>query len=660
MKLNLDSYEMTHKDIKFNDKFINRELSWLDFNYRVLDCANNPSIPINERLNFLGITTSNLDEFLSVRFSYAYYNKDKEQYKDILKSIYKFLNNQIKSYNNLQLDLKKEDISISKVSKLDKKELKKLNNIFNLSIFPLLSPTNIKSNNDIPNMNNGDLCIGCLSGDNDLIIIPIPKSINYLIKVNKKYLLIEDVVLSLLDDILINKNIKHKCVFRLIKDMSFTLDHDNSKFIIDRMNDIILQRQSSKPIFCEFESSVDSNLKDLIIDTFDINKSHIFYSKQIVDYRRFMKNKLLSSNYSYKPFKSHNLKFNDSKYSIFSIIDEKDILLQHPYDSYESVVRFINHAAIDKDVVAIRQTLYRVSSIDGPIINGLCKAAKNGKQVTVLVEIKARFDEKNNIEIIEKLKESGCNVLLGNEYLKTHCKMCLVISKDNDTYKIYSHVATGNYNEKTSMLYTDISYFTSKQKIGNDLLHIFNILSGVSKPDSKLQKISYSPVTLRKTIISNIDKCIKLAKKDKKSEIFIKVNSISDKIIVKKLYEAADSGVNIYIICRGICSIIPRKNLYIKSIVGRFLEHSRIYHFNYDGNKEYYISSADLLTRNLDRRIEILLNISDNKCINKLQEIIKVMKKDEVNSFIMDTKGNFSRGKGNYNCHSEFIENKIK
>lgn len=660
MKLNLDSYEMTHKDIKFNDKFINRELSWLDFNYRVLDCANNPSIPINERLNFLGITTSNLDEFLSVRFSYAYYNKDKEPYKDILKSIYKFLNNQIKSYNNLQLDLKKEDISISKVSKLDKKELKKLNNIFNLSIFPLLSPTNIKSNNDIPNMNNGDLCIGCLSGDNDLIIIPIPKSINYLIKVNKKYLLIEDVVLSLIDDILINKNIKHKCVFRLIKDMSFTLDHDNSKFIIDRMNDIILQRQSSKPIFCEFESSVDSNLKDLIIDTFDINKSHIFYSKQIVDYRRFMKNKLLSSNYSYKPFKSHNLKFNDSKYSIFSIIDEKDILLQHPYDSYESVVRFINHAAIDKDVVAIRQTLYRVSSIDGPIINGLCKAAKNGKQVTVLVEIKARFDEKNNIEIIEKLKESGCNVLLGNEYLKTHCKMCLVISKDNDTYKIYSHVATGNYNEKTSMLYTDISYFTSKQKIGNDLLHIFNILSGVSKPDSKLQKISYSPVTLRKTIISNIDKCIKLAKKDKKSEIFIKVNSISDKIIVKKLYEAADSGVNVYIICRGICSIIPRKNLFIKSIVGRFLEHSRIYHFNYDGNKEYYISSADLLTRNLDRRIEILLNISDNKCINKLQEIIKVMKKDEVNSFIMDTKGNFSRGKGNYNCHNEFIENKIK
>ena len=233
--------------------------------------------------------------------------------------------------------------------------------------------------------------------------------------------------------------------------------------------------------------------------------------------------------------------------------------------------------------------------------------------------------------------------------------MCVVIKRNGDEYDIYSHIATGNYNEKTSKIYTDLSYFTSKHKIGIDLLNIFNILSGISTPDTKLQKIAYSPVTLRKTLMRCIDREIENAKKGKKSGIFIKVNSISDPIMVQKLYEAASKGVKIYIICRGVCSIVAKKNIYIKSIVGRFLEHSRIYYFYNNEHEEFYISSADLLTRNLDRRIEILLSLKDSNVVRKVKEIIKILKKDEANSFVMDSDGNYHREKGSFDAHEKFI-----
>ena len=239
-----------------------------------------------------------------------------------------------------------------------------------------------------------------------------------------------------------------------------------------------------------------------------------------------------------------------------------------------------------------------------------------------MIEIKARFDEQRNISLIEKLKKSGVNVLLGMEYLKTHCKLCIVIRKEGKSMVVYSHIGTGNYNEKTAKQYTDISYFTGKQKVGLDLLHIFNILSGMSTPDEKLQKVFYAPVNLRKRILHCIMKEIEYAKAGKKAEIFLKLNSINDQQIINYLYQAADKGVQVYLVVRGICSIVPKKNLYIKSIVGRFLEHSRIYYFRNGGKGEYYISSADMLTRNLDRRVEVLLSVTDYESMKKLHDII--------------------------------------
>lgn len=660
MELNIKSYQMETKEVTVKGKFINRELSWIDFNYRVLErCRSNTLL--NERLNFLGITTSNLDEFISVRFANLHHDKsNKKIYKKILKKIHIFIHDQVKMYQLLTEFLDKEGIKITQMSKLDKNEISKLKSIFHSSIFPLLTPILIQNSHNIPIVTSGEACIAAIIKNNDennLIIIPIPKSVTGVVKVENKVIMVEDLISYFLDELFINKQIKSYGIFRVIKDASFCLDHDESRFIIDRMNDILVQRKTSKSVFLEVESKMNNELLESLVDKLDIPKSHVHLENEIVDFRRFTKVKLLGSKHSYKPYKSKPYE-GKGGWSIFSIIDDKDILLHHPYDNYDTVVRFINHAAIDPEVLAIKQTLYRVSSIDSPIVKGLCKAAENGKQVSVLVEIKARFDEENNIHIINKLESSGCHVLLGSELLKTHCKMCVVIRKDGRDFKIYSHIATGNYNEKTSKIYTDLSYFTSKQKIGIDLLHIFNILSGISTPDSKLKKIAYSPVTLRKTLVNNIEKEIEYSKKGKKSEIFIKVNSISDHIMVKKLYEAADKGVKIYIICRGVCSIVPRKNIYIKSVIGRFLEHSRIYYFSNNGNGNYYISSADLLTRNLDRRIEILLSLTESNVINKIKTIIQTMKKDEANSFVMNEKGVYTKSnhRGGYDCHQKFID----
>lgn len=405
------------------------------------------------------------------------------------------------------------------------------------------------------------------------------------------------------------------------------------------------------------DKKANASLKDLIVNTLQIPKNCVMESK-VVDYTRFMSS-ILPSLHSYRPFQANGLQDgNEIHYSIFNMLKSEDILLHHPYDDYNTVVKFIEHAAYDPDVLAIKQTLYRVSSYDSPIINALCNAAKNGKHVAVLIEIKARFDELNNIKLISKLKEAGVIVILGLEHLKTHCKMCLVIRDEEGKKKIYSHIGTGNYNEKTSKIYTDLSYFTSKQKIGMDLLNVFNIISGNSAPDEKLQKIAYSPVTLRKTLIKCINREIEHAKKKKKAEIFIKVNSLSDPIMVNKLYEAADAGVEVYIICRSVCSIVPRDNLYVKSIVGRFLEHSRIYYFKNNKSSEYFISSADLLTRNLDKRVETLVSVKDSNVTKKLDWIIKVMKKDERNSFVMRKNGTFSKEKGTFDSHEYMIKNK--
>lgn len=661
MKLDIESYSMESSKKKVTGKFINRELSWISFNSRVLYYVKNKSIPLNERLKFLAITESNMDEFISVRFANAYKHQDEEPYKEILSQIIKFNHAQEVIFSDLHNYLKeKKKLEIVKIKTLSKKEKESLYRRYYQSIFPLLTPVIINSGNYSPNLISGQLCIGVtLKKDNKevLCVIPISNEIDHLISLDKRhYVLIEDIIKSFAGkSLFINEEITNICSFRMIKDASIILSHDNNRFIVDRMEEVLQKRQNSEPMFLEIEKSASDELERILIHAFHVPPKHIYRSSVMLKYKRFM-SPLLSEEDSYESFEPFVFENYENYFSLFDALKDRDILLHHPYDSYETVVKFIQHASYDKDVVAIKQTLYRVSSINSPIVEALCNAAKNGKKVSVLIEIKARFDEENNINLIEKLKNAGATVLLGTEYLKTHCKMCIVIRKEKEGLKVYSHMGTGNYNEKTARQYTDISFLTSRRKIGIDLLNIFNILSGHSRPDEKLEKISYSPVNLRKTLEKNIDREIKYAKDGKRAEIFIKVNSISDPMIIDKLYKASNAGVKIYIVCRGICSIVAKRNIYIKSIVGRFLEHSRIYYFYNNKNPEYYISSADLLTRNLDRRVEVLISLKDTSVIKQVDWIIKVFKEDQRNSFIQNTDGKWQHMSGDFDCHEWFIQ----
>lgn len=656
MKLDMDEYAMIYKKEKLKGPFINRELSWIDFNRRVLSCALSKENPMNERLNFLGITSSNLDEFISVRFAYANGDKDSEPYDKILSKIKKFKNMQNSAFEVIREDIKKKlHYEFTKPSKLNKKEKEKLYDVFMANIFPLLTPIDVISN-DI-NITSGMTYIGAIlkRGNREcLTIIPLIPEIDALYQIGDKIVFLDDIILYFMkENIFMNQEVESRGVFKIIKDESVILSHDESKFIVDRMEDTINNRTNSKPLFMELREDTDESLETILNAVFKIPSGHVYKKNKIIDYKVFSKNRIFDKDQSYKPFVPFRYENYGNFYNIFDAIDNEDILLHHPYDSYETVVKFLEHAAIDSDVCTIKQTLYRVSGIDSPIVNALCKAAENGKFVTVLVEIKARFDETNNIRLIDKLKRSGVNVILGDEFLKTHCKLCLVSRKDEKgKLRLYSHVATGNYNEKTAKIYTDLSYFTSKHKTGLDLLQVFNILSGHAKPDDKLEKVYYSPVNLRKQLEKCIDREIEYAKKGKKAEIFIKVNSISDVKMVNKIYEAASAGVDVNIICRGVCSLIPRKNLKIKSIVGRFLEHSRIFYFKHSG---YYISSADLLTRNLDRRVETLIPIKDSNVVYQLEWIVSVLNADRANSFIENEDGHWVHAKGDFNAHQWMI-----
>lgn len=659
MKLDINNYDMIEtKKIKSHGKFVPRDVSWLDFNKRVLGCSLKKDIPFNERMNFLGITESNLDEFIGVRFSNSFNNQDIEPYKELLKGIKKFIKYQNETFQILSKELKsKNNIVFTTPNKLNKKEKDKLKEVYEDTIFPLITPIDVSDGKY--NITSGMVYISVIVKRNNtdrLVIIPLLNTISRLYQIGDNLLLLEDIIIYFMkNSLFINQEISSTTVFKIIKDSSIILSHDESRFIVDRMIDTLNKRNTSNSLFLELRENTTEDMENLLSAIFKIPNNHIIDNKIIIDYKIFMKEKILGVKNNYKEFDPFQYENYENHYNIFDAINSEDILLHHPYDSYDTVVKFIQHSAIDPNVEVIRQTLYRVSSINSPIVNALCDAARNGKSVVVLVEIKARFDEDNNIKVIEKLKRNGVKVVLGEEYLKTHCKMCIVVRREKDKIRIYSHVGTGNYNEKTGRLYTDLSYFTSKQKIGRDLLTIFSILTGNSKPDESLNKVFYAPVNLRKQLEKCIDREISNIKKNGKGEIFIKVNSLSDIRMVNKLYEAADNGVKIKIICRGACSIIPRKNIEVKSIVGRFLEHSRIYYFKNNKNPEYYISSADLLTRNLDRRVETLISLTESNVVNDIKWIMEVLNADQVNSNILNEKGKWVRVRGGFDSHQWFI-----
>lgn len=670
---------------KYTNKslYLNRELSWLEFNKRVLIQTVRKDVPLIERCNFLSITSSNMDEFIMVRLASSLNSLMKnptnielsgmnphEEYKSILDGIKRFKSLQDNCYEILLKKLNKENIHICKYKELSKDEKSYIGKIFYKSIFPVLTPINFDTTKQFPDIISKQLTIVVSLEDshtNDLQVIsfiPLNENLDLIYEIptkndkEKKYILLEDIIYGYLNRIYFNKKILDYGMIKILRQADIELSHDKGMYITDRMRNTLLQRRYSEPIFMDVTSNISKPLQKIIMKIFELNKSQVFEYDNTFNYGGLTKINL--ENGKYKSFSPQYPSELIGEHDMFTAIDNGDIVLHHPYESFDPVVKFLEHAAYDKDVIAIKQTLYRVSSIDSPIVNALCKAAENGKQVSVILEIKARFDEDRNISMIEKMKLSGIQLIYGTEDLKTHCKFIVVVRRSKKGFKVYTHLGTGNYNDKTSKIYTDLSYFTSDFKIGQDVAMIFNMLSGFSEPTTKINKLFFSPYNLRKKLENCIEDEIKNAKNGKPAIITLKVNSISDKAMIDKLYTASKHGVKVIVFCRGICSMKPiNKNIMIRSIVGRFLEHSRIYYFHNNNHPNIFISSADLLTRNLDKRFEILTPVKD-EAKEKILKILSMYYKDTFNSFEMDNSGEYHKLEGGCNIHDLFMKEAIE
>lgn len=665
---------------KKSNNFINRELSWLDFNRRVLSLSTDQTIPLLERVNFLSITDTNLDEFISVRFSEVV-NKvigkldkpditglsSESEYRLVNEEIVRFKHEQQKSFDCLKKDLDKNGIRFRTFKSLNAKEVKLVNRYYETEIFPVLTPISYDTTKDFPfiSTRKKNLCVflqdAVAGGVTVLSIIPLD-NINRFVMFQSgdivNILPIEELIYANLESMFVGKKVLNRGMFRILRDEDQRVSENADIYLVDRMKSTLLQRRYSTPLFMELTNTFTKEQIKLLQNVFEINKENL-YIGNFLDFGRLKEISKEDAKLKYKKFSPQYPSELIGQKDIFSAINNGDILLHHPFDSYGTVVKFIEHASENDKVMAIKICLYRVSSQDSPIIDALCRAAETGKQVSVLLELKARYDEYNNIKLQDKLRASGCRVIFGLEDAKVHAKMCVVVKKSKKGLKLYSHVSTGNYNEVTANIYTDFSYFTKKEKIGLDLLNIFNSLSGFSEPLKKLTTVAVAPYNIRSTLEDKINNEIQNTKKGKPAFMIFKMNSLSDKSMINKIYEASEAGVQVRIICRGVCSMKPiNKNITIQSVVGRFLEHSRVYFFCDGGNKSVYISSADLLKRNLNHRVELLIPIKDTECKEKIIHVVNMYMNDRKNSFFMNKQGKFSRietGK-KFNVHGYFID----
>lgn len=653
-------YSSMHNET--NDEiFLERDIATIEFNRRVLDQSNRRDFPLMERLKFIGIASNNMDEFVMVRYGEAInkFNNDNTSitqlgmaYNDLLNILKLKIDDM---YHNISIShdilvdaLKDEGIHFVKYKKLDSNYKSKVNKYFNEEIYPLLAPISYDSTNDPIKINNNELYMACVVEDmyegNDMNFVIM--SLNNLERVfhisdNQidKFILTEDIVKHNLKKIFINKKVSQCATFRVIRNMDVYINSNTNVPLINRMNDTIYNRSFGDVLRVEITKGLDKNMEKLLANVLGVDRTSFTQIQSIIDLGFLLKMPKLRNRpelyfIEYKPVVPTIF---TGEYDIFKLIDKSDLMLNHPYESYEPVINFIKKAAKDDNVISIRQTLYRVSGVNSPIIEALCEAAERGKEVLIILEVKARFDESQNIKMVNKLRHSGCKIIYGLEQLKTHCKFILVTKRSKKGIKQYAHIATGNYNDKTAKMYTDISYFTSDKVVTKDLVTVFNLLSGYSYPKESINKLSVAPFNIRQTLYNMIER---EGKKGKEGNISIKINSLSDIGIIEALYKANNNGAKVSIICRGACSASifdmdgnKRKRFKIRSIVGRYLEHSRIYMFGKGNCTKVFISSADMLTRNLDRRVEILMPVTNKECADQLKNYFKLLWSDNANAF---------------------------
>lgn len=677
------------KDFTNPKYFTNRELSWVQFNTRVLNEARDKTIPLFERLKFLSIVSSNLDEFFMIRVASlidmvnAGYDKPDiagmspaKQLDELDKAIHSLVNLQYSTYNRSVLPLlEKNGIHIIKKHEdLSKDEAKYIDSFFLSNVYPVLTPMAVDSSRPFPLIRNKSLNIGAIiknkekGGELEFATVQVPSVLNRVVEIpskgkNKKIISLEEVIERNIGKLFLNYDIVCAHPYRIMRNADLTIEEDEAADLLKEIEKQLKKRQWGEAIRLEVEHGIDKKLLERLTRELKVSSAEIYEIDGPLDLT------VLSKVYSLEGFQHlKSPKFEPQPHpdlppgcNIFEQVGKKDILLHHPYQSFMPVVDFIRQAARDEKVLAIKQTLYRVSG-NSPIIAALAQAAENGKQVTVLVELKARFDEENNIVWARMLEKAGCHVIYGLVGLKTHSKITLVVRMEEDGIRRYVHLGTGNYNDATAKIYTDIGLLTCKESFGEDATAVFNMLSGYSEPES-WNKLALAPHWLKDKFLSLIEREKKYAQDGHPARIVAKMNSLCDRDIISALYAASTAGVKIELIVRGICSLRVgiagvSENITVRSIVGNFLEHSRIFYFENNGSYEIYCGSADWMPRNLERRVEILFPVEKEELKEELVNILHMELKDTVKASVLQEDGSYAkidkRGKKPFNSQEYF------
>lgn len=654
------------------DLYINRELSWLKFNERVLQEAECSANPLFERLNFCHIYNNNLDEFYMVRVGSLLdqsllkkvirdsktHMTPQQQIDAINEEVHRLIERKSKAYVNNMKALAKFNIRHADIFNLTPEVEKAFKNYFAEHVIHLLSPQIIDNHHPFPFLENKKLYVGVTLKYKKSIklgVVPIEKYIERVIVVTvdneQIFITLEELIYHFIDKIFTNKNIISRTIFRVTRntdiDETYDLSEEDIDYI-DIMQELLKKRRKLAAVRLEFQFGVSSELKEKLCKNLHIADSQVFVQEVPLDlsYLSYLK-KYISGNKSlfYSELKPQQVPYLKKDKLLAEQIMEKDILLHYPYNDIRYFIQLLDESAQDSEVISIKITLYRMAKYS-EVIGALIKAVENGKDVSVVVELRARFDESNNIEWAKKLEEAGCKVNYGLEGYKVHSKLLLITRKTGDEIKYITHIGTGNFNEKTASIYTDISIFTAKQEIGLEAAMIFNSLS-TGEFVSHTKHLLVAPKCLKNKIVALIDEEILQAKQGEKSQIILKMNSLTDKILINKLIEASQAGVEVTMIIRGICCLRPGiegKTDHIKviSIVGRFLEHSRIYVFGTPNRAKVFISSADFMTRNTEKRIEVAAPIYDQQAREKIFRWLDIMCKDNVKARILNPDGTYT------------------
>lgn len=666
---------MAERTMNKPEYFTNRELSWLEFDYRILSEAKDKTLPLFERLKFLSITASNLDEFFMIRVAslkdmvHAGYKKPDisgmtpvKQLKAISEKTHDLCEAQYNTFNRSFLPaLKKEKFHIiTSFEDLTEAQAKFVDEYFMRDVYPVLTPMAVDSSRPFPLIKNKTLNIGALIFDPekgeqyDFATVQVPSVLPRFTKIpsEKKdettIILLEQIIEKNIQRLFLNNQVICAYPYRIMRNADLTIEEDEAEDLLKEIQKQIKMRQWGEVIRLEIEEGVDKRLLKLLRKEFNVGDEDIYKVNGPLDLTFLMKvsgmdgfDHLRNKKYKPQPVKGMN-----NEEDIFTQIRNHDIVLHHPYQTFDPVVDFVRQAAKDPNVLAIKQTLYRVSS-NSPIIASLAEAAENGKQVSVLVELKARFDEENNIIWAKMLEKAGCHVIYGLVGLKTHSKITLIVRRDEDGIRRYVHLGTGNYNDSTAKLYTDMGLMTCSKPIGEDATAVFNMLSGYSEPEA-WNKLIVAPLWIRDRFYEMIDREKKNALEGRPARIVAKMNSLCDEQIIEKLYEASAAGVKIDLIIRGICCLkvgIPgiSENITVRSIVGNFLEHCRIFYFYNNGFEEVYMGSADWMPRNLDKRVEIVFPVEDEVCKTEVMEVLRIQLEDNVKARVLMANDSYER-----------------